>query len=56
MQIISVLLLSSMLIAERSDAISDGNKEKLTKMFSPILILTEENSTEYDPKEDIRIT
>ena len=35
MQIISVMLLSLMLIAERADAISDEDKERLAEMFSP---------------------
>ncbi len=55
MRIIRVVLLFAMLIAEGADAISDEDKERLAEMFSPILILTEENSTSYDPTEPIRV-
>jgi hypothetical protein len=48
MRIISVVLLFLTLIAERADAISDKNKERLAEMFSPILILTEETRNIYD--------
>ena len=57
MQIISVVLLFLMLIAEGTDAISDENKERLAKMFSPILILTEETRNVYDDETTpIRVT
>lgn len=56
MWIINVVLLFAMIIAERADTISDDDKERLAKMFSPILILTEETGTEYDETVPMRVT
>ena len=56
LQIIIIPILFAMFTAEEASGISDERKERLAHMFSPILILTEENSTVYDRTVAIRVT
>ncbi len=52
--IFATMTLLTILMAEMAKG-STSNDERLAKMFSPILVLTEETSTEYDDTEPIRV-
>ena len=55
MTLIATITLFIMLAANATEATTtSSNAEKLAKMFSPILVLTEETSTEYDATEPIQ--
>ncbi len=51
---IATIALFIMLVVNGAKATS-SDAERLAKMFSPILVLTEETSTEYDATEPIRV-
>ena len=56
MRIIILALLFAMLISGKAEGVSDEDREKLAEMFSPILILTEENGNVYDEAIPIGVT